>query len=109
VNAPIKIYRNEDVEEVVAAIPRNRRHIRVLIKLRDQGIVLQEASVAAITRAYLSVLLHPSRRGIILKNAKISERERKPGYAEYQLIEVPNSEDEAVNIITKIVSGGESI
>jgi len=109
VNLPIKIYRNEDVEEVVVAIPRNHRHVRVLIKLRDQGIVLQEASVAAIARAYLSVLLHPSRRGIILKNARISERERKPGYAEYQLIEIPNSEEEAVNIMTSIVSSGESI
>ena len=99
----VKIYRNEDVEEIVIGIPEKHYHIRALIKLRDQEIVLQEATLAAIARAYLSILLHPTRKGVILKQVKIDKSRRKPGYAEFQLIEVPNSEREAVEKITRIV------
>ncbi len=100
----VKIYRNEDVEEIVMAIPRGHYHVRGMLKLRDQVIVLQEATLAAIARAYLSIILHPTRRGVILKRKHLSRNGRKPGYAEYQLIEVPNSEEEAVKIIDEVLS-----
>jgi len=99
----VKVYSNEDVEEIVAAIPQNHRHIRVLIRFRDQEIVLQEATVAAITRAYLSILLHPTRRGVVLRKIELNASIRKPGYAEHQLMEVSDSEEEAVEIITRII------
>ena len=60
----IKIYRNEDVEEIVACIPEEHRHVRLILKLSDQTIILQEATVAAIVRAYLNIALHPTRKYI---------------------------------------------
>ncbi|OYT38210.1 MAG: hypothetical protein B6U89_06200 [Desulfurococcales archaeon ex4484_58] len=102
----VKIYRNDDVEEIVAAIPRNHYHVRLLIRLKDQDIVLHEAVLAAITRAYLSIILHPTKRGVILVKKRFSSNEKKPGYASIQLVEKECSEKEAVNIISDIISGG---
>lgn len=99
----LKIYRNEDIEEIIAAIPKNHYHVRFLIKFKDQAIVLQEATVAALVRAYAYTVLHPSRRGIILRKRAMGKNEKKPGFASYQIIELIDSEEEAVKIITDII------
>ncbi|ADI31470.1 hypothetical protein [Staphylothermus hellenicus] len=99
----LRVYRNEDVEEIIAAIPVNHYHVRFLIKFRDQTILLQEATVAALLRAYAYTALHPFRKGIILRRKALGKKEKKPGYATHQLIEVADSEDEAVKIITDII------
>ncbi|ABN69577.1 hypothetical protein Smar_0468 [Staphylothermus marinus F1] len=98
-----RIYKNEDVEEIIAAIPENHYHVRFLIKFRDQTILLQEATVAALVRAYAYTALHPFRKGIILRRKTLSKEEKKPGYATHQLIEITGSEDKAVKIITDII------
>lgn len=90
----VKIYRNSDVEEIVGCIPEGHEHLRLIIKLKDQTIVLQEATVAAIVRAYISIVTHPSRKLVRMKLRRIDER--KPGYADYQLLEVEGSEKEGV-------------
>lgn len=100
----IKIYRNEDVEEIILAIPHKHYHVRCVIKFRDQTILLQEATLAALVRSYLSILLHPVKKGVILRKTCLSKEERKPGYAECQLIEVKDSEDKAIDFINKILS-----
>ncbi|WP_048078694.1 hypothetical protein [Desulfurococcus mucosus] len=82
----VKIYRNEDVDEIVACIPEGHRHVRIVLKLRDQTIVLQEATVAAIVRAYVAVALHPTRR--CMKLVKHIIEGAKPGFAKAQLVEV---------------------
>jgi hypothetical protein len=107
VTVMVKIYRNEDVEEIIAAIPRGHRHVRFLIRFRDQEILLQEATVAAIVRAYALTALHPARQGIILRRKILGKGDKKIGFASAQLIEEYGSEGEAVNRITKII--GESI
>ena len=81
---PLKVYRNQDVEAVYAYIPPGHRHVRLVLEAKDQRIVLQEATVAGIVRAYLDILLHPARRAVALKNKRIRG---KPGYAEHQLVE----------------------
>ncbi|MGC8953589.1 MAG: hypothetical protein ACP5N5_02590 [Desulfurococcus sp.] len=85
----IKIYRNEDVEEIVACIPEGHRHVRLILKLNDQIIILQEATVAAIVRAYLNIALHPTRKYIRLVKRCLSDL--KQGFAKTQLME--ESED----------------
>jgi hypothetical protein len=85
----IKIYRNEDVEEIVACIPEGHRHVRLILKLSDQTIILQEATVAAIVRAYLNIALHPTRKYVRL--VKRSLTDLKQGFAKTQLME--ESED----------------
>ncbi len=99
----VKIYRNEDVVEIIAAIPNGHYHVRFLVRFKDQEILLQEATVAAIVRAYVLTALHPIRRGIILRRRVLGKESRKKGFASAQLIEEHGSEEEAVSYITKIM------
>lgn len=91
---PTKVYRNSDVVRIVGLIPEGHSHIRVIIEFNDQVIVLQEATVAAITRAYINIKTHPSKKAVELVGSKLSRSSRKAGYAEHQLIESSKAEDE---------------
>jgi hypothetical protein len=80
------VLRNEDVTEIVAEIPEGHLHLRTTVKLTDgSSITLQEATVAAIVRAYVSVKTDPLRIRVVLRGRKVSER--RDGYAEWQLLE----------------------
>jgi len=90
----VRVYRNEEVRRVIAFIPAGHAHVRLILELADQTIVLQEATVAAIVRAYISIVTHPTRRAVELVHVRIAER--KPMYAEHQLIESGRGEDEVL-------------
>jgi len=98
-----RVYRNEDVKRVVAFVPRGHKHVRVLIELADAAIVLQEATVAGIVRAYIDVTLHPSRRAVELVSRRLEER--KSGFAKHQLVESGRDEDEVLREIEEILPG----
>ncbi len=79
---------NEDIREVKAEIPPGHRHIRTKVSLHDgTEIVFQEATVANIVRAYISLKTDPVRSSVRLVGKKVAER--KKGYAEWQLLEEP--------------------
>ena len=83
-----RVLRNEDIAEIVAEIPEGHRHLRTTVRLADgSAITLQEASVAAIVRAYVAVKTDPLRNGVTLKGRKVPGR--KEGYAEWQFLEEP--------------------
>jgi len=90
-----RVYRNEDVKRVIAFIPEGHVHVRLLIELKDQTLILQEATAAAIVRAYVAVATHPLRRAVELRQVRLEER--KPLYAEHQLIEADRGEAEILN------------
>lgn len=78
--------RNEDIKEVLLEIPEGHKHIRTKIVLQDGAeIVLQEAAVANIVRAYVTIKTDPRRKSMTLRGKRIEER--KEGYAEWQLTE----------------------
>jgi hypothetical protein len=80
------VLRNEDVMEIVAEIPEGHLHLRTTVRLGDgTSITLQEATVAALVRAYISVKTDPLRSRVVLKGRKVPER--KGSYAEWQLLE----------------------
>ncbi len=80
------ILRNEDIREIILEVPGGHRHLRTTIYLKDgEEIVLQEATVANLVRAFVSIKTHPLKKKIILKGRKVDER--KEGFAEWQLIE----------------------
>lgn len=90
------LYPNESVERVLAFIPPGHMHVRFVLELADRVLVLQEASVAGIVRAFAATALHPSRRAVELVSKRIPGRERKHGFAEWQLVESEKSEEEVV-------------
>jgi len=87
------IIKNEDIDSVLLAVPEGHRHLRLALTTSDgETVVLQEAAVAAIVRAYVTVKTHPQMRAIKLISAKAEGL--KEGYAADQLIE--SEADEAV-------------
>ncbi len=80
------VLRNEDVAEILAEIPEGHLHLRTTMRLADgSAITLQEATVAALVRAYVAVKTDPLRRRMVLKGRRVAGR--KEGYAEWQLLE----------------------
>ena len=80
------IVTNEDVLELIAEIPKGHKHIRTTLKFQDGNeLILQEATVASIVRAYVSIKTHPVTHRVVMKNRKLDQR--KKGYAEWQLLE----------------------
>jgi len=81
------IIRNEDISEVIAEIPRRHKHIRTTLKLQNgKEITFEEAAIANIVRAYISIKTHPVNERIVLKGKRLDER--KDGYADWQLLEM---------------------
>ncbi len=77
---------NEDIKEVLVEVPEGHRHVRTRIVLQDgTEVVFQEAAVANIVRAFITVKTHPEKASVRLRGSKTGER--KPGYAEWQLLE----------------------
>lgn len=80
------IIHNEDIKELTVEIPEGHKHLRVAIVLQDgTEFVFQEATVANLVRAYITVKTHPSKRKAVLKGKNLDER--KEDYAEWQLVE----------------------
>lgn len=87
-------YRNCDIERIVAIIPTGHRHLRMIVEFPDQVIVLNEAAVAAIVRAYIDIITHPQRSSLELVVKRFRPEEIKPTYSECQLIESDTTEEE---------------
>jgi hypothetical protein len=77
---------NEEVKELTTEIPEGHKHLRTTIVLRDgREFTFQEATVANLVRAYITVKTHPE-----LTRMRLSGRQpvmKKAGYAEWQLLE----------------------
>jgi hypothetical protein len=79
--------RNDQVLSLVAEIPAGHRHLRTTLQLADgSSITLQEATMAAMVRAYLGVKTHPTRQMVAMRGERLPER--KDGFADWQLVEV---------------------
>ncbi len=92
------------MKRIIAFIPIGHMHVRVLIEFKDQVIVLQEASIAGILRAYINVHTHPYNKAVELVSKRVPKEARKVGYAEYQLLETSKSEKEILDEVEKIVN-----
>ncbi len=104
----VKIYPNESVRKVIAFIPKGHHHIRLAIYLQDQVIVLHEATIAAIVRAYIDIVTHPKRRAVELVLHNVGNN-KKHGYAKWQLIESRRNEEEIVAEGEKILAEGSTV
>ena len=78
--------RNCDVVSIRAEIPPGHRHLRTTVQLADgTELVFQEATVAAMVRAYTAIKTHPTASKVKLTGRYLDSR--KDGYAEWQLLE----------------------
>jgi hypothetical protein len=83
------IIKNSDVVELILAVPEGHQHLRATLRLADgSSIVLQEATVANLTRAYVTVMTSPTLTALRLEGRQV-EAGLKEGYSPWQLIETP--------------------
>jgi len=83
-----QVLANADIAEIVLAPPPGHQHLRATIKLHSgEEIVLQEATVANLVRAYVGIKTHPQRTECRLVGRELTEAERKGGFADWQLLE----------------------
>jgi hypothetical protein len=79
---------NGDVLELELAVPPGHHHLRAVLRLRDGGeVVLQEATVANLVRAYVDLKTHPFRESVCLAGRELNASQRKEGFAAWQLLE----------------------
>jgi len=77
---------NAEVREVEMSVPRGHRHLRTRICLKNgDEIVLQEATVANLVRAYVTIKTHPQKESVRLRGVEL--KEMKEGFADWQLLE----------------------
>jgi hypothetical protein len=81
------LLRNRAVARIVVGIPEGHSHLRARIESASGDVItLQEATLAALTRAYIDIKTHPERTAVELLAEIVGQR--KPGFAEHQLLEV---------------------
>ncbi len=89
---PARIVRTTDVQAVTVEQPAGHVHVRTTLRLSDgTELVFQEATVAAIVRAFVSLKTHPAKTRVELRGAALAER--KAGFAEWQLLEATEEAD----------------
>ena len=77
---------NDMVKEVLMDVPAGHKHIRTRIIFQDNTeIIFQEATIANVARAYVTLKTHPQKSCIRLTGRNL--RERKQGFADWQLLE----------------------
>ncbi len=77
---------NSDIQEIEIRVPAGHHHLRTVLRLQNgEEFVLQEATVANLVRAFITVKTHPQRAAIRLRGVHLEER--KEGFADWQLLE----------------------
>ena len=88
---------NDQVDRVLMGVPKDHAHVRTVIEIGDTRLILQEATIAGIVRAFTTLNTHPTLRGIELVQRKCEHR--KEGFAAHQLLASDKpSEDVCIEI-----------
>lgn len=102
--APIRIIRNEDIEKVLIGVPKGHKHLRVCVKLKDKITIFQEATMANILRACVTIKIHPKIKAQELEMYVLGETSQKQGYALHQLPEISRSQEEIEEELTRFLA-----
>jgi hypothetical protein len=93
---------NNDIETAILAVPQGHQHLRLALTDRaGETIILQEATVAAIVRAYTTIKTHPVKNAVKLVSVKPAGL--KKGYAEDQLVEVVEEEKQIIAKLSELL------
>lgn len=85
-------------------VPKAHTHLRALIETKNGAFyVFQEATVANVVRAYVTLKTHPSIYGIEMVNKEYDENV-KEGYSKSQLMESGKGSQEVIEEMSKLLS-----
>lgn len=84
---PSLLLRNRAVARIVVGIPDGQQHLRARIESASGDVItLGEATLAALTRAYIDIKTHPERTAVELIATNVDQP--KDGFTAHQLLEV---------------------
>ena len=83
---------NAEIEEVLLGVPSGHRHLRAAIKTAVGTFLFQEAALAGLLRAFVTVKTHPLTRALRLVRRRPSGVKR--GFDPDQLLEEEMDEEE---------------
>ncbi|MBI2264021.1 MAG: hypothetical protein HYU64_02420 [Armatimonadetes bacterium] len=87
------VLRNQDVVRCLLGTPEGHSHMRALLETADgKQIFLQEATLANITRAYVTLKTHPVRKALELVLERVENP--KEGFAHWQVLESSQEDEE---------------
>ncbi|MEA2089560.1 MAG: hypothetical protein U9O89_02215 [Thermoproteota archaeon] len=103
----IHVIRNRDIQNILIGTPNGHQHLRVCVKLKQGStLIFQEATIANLLRAYVTIKTHPKIRAGKLEAETLTENQRKEGYAEHQLLETVAENGEVEEEISKLLEKG---
>lgn len=80
------VFKNSDIARILIGVPQGHKHLRTIIETNEgERLILQEATIAGLVRAYTTIKTHPRRRALELKKQKLNDK--KPEFAAFQLLE----------------------
>ncbi len=83
-----RVIANAEIREIELAVPVGHQHLRAVIRLQNgEVLVLQEATLANLVRAYVTVKTDPVKTSVTLTGRLVGCGERKEGFADWQLLE----------------------
>jgi len=96
--------RNKDIKRVLIGIPKGHKHLRICIELKNGiTLVFQEATIANISRAYITLKTHPHTRAQELEMKIASAEQLKEGYAKHQILETSKTNEEIEEELRKLL------
>ena len=85
------LLRNRSVHRLVVGVPEGHTHVRARIETSSGDVItLQEATLAALCRAYVDVTTHPQKQAVELVSSALTDG--KDGFAQWQLLEAVSEE-----------------
>lgn len=98
----MRVITNDNIASALIAVPDGHTHLRLALTTKDgDTVVLSEAAVAAIVRAYTTIKTHPVKRAVKLVSR--TPDGLKKGYAKDQLIEADVPDEDVVGEMTKLL------
>ena len=98
----VKVIRNFQIKRILLGVPLEHKHLRALIELKDgTKIVLHEATVAGMVRAFLTTKFDPIRDAVELAGTELADR--RAGFAEYQLLETEKAAEDVRKDLSQVL------
>lgn len=100
----INIIPNEGIKRVLVGVPKDHKHLRICIELKNgTNLVFHEATIANISRAYITLKSRPNIRAQELEMKTVKGEQSKEGYARHQLLETYKTNEEIEEELRKIL------
>ena len=89
---------------MLIGVSENHNHLRICVKLKTGStFIFQEATIANILRAYITIKTDPNVQARELKMKVLTVEQQKEGYAVHQLLETCRKDEEIEEELSELL------